>query len=75
MNVVLRICLCLVGLLVVARAVIPLDGAVLVLDDTNFLEATAANEYLLVEFYAPWYVTSFLIFHKFHKACTQSYAR
>ena len=66
MNVVLRICLCLVGLLVVARAVIPLDGAVLVLDDTNFLEATAANEYLLVEFYAPWYVISFLIFYKFH---------
>ena len=38
----------------VVAAAITKDGDVLVLDDTNFLEATSAHNSILVEFYAPW---------------------
>ena len=31
------------------------DNGVLVLDDHNFEEAVAQNDYLLVQFYAPWW--------------------
>jgi hypothetical protein len=37
-----------------AAAKIELEGGVLVLDDTNFDEAMASHEAILVEFYAPW---------------------
>jgi len=39
---------------VALSAEIPEEESVLVLSDSNFEEAIAANEYLLVEFYAPW---------------------
>ena len=31
------------------------DGSVLILNDENFDEAIAKHDYLLVEFYAPWW--------------------
>ncbi len=38
----------------IVSATIPVEDNVLVLDESNFEEALAANNQLLVEFYAPW---------------------
>ena len=38
----------------VASAEIPTEDEVLVLDESNFKEAVEANDFMLVEFYAPW---------------------
>lgn len=47
--------LCLVlTLLVVTVSIIPIEDAVLVLNDSNFDEAIHSNPFVLVEFYAPW---------------------
>jgi hypothetical protein len=46
--------LALVATASLVLADIPLEGDVLVLGDDNFKEALAANEKMLVEFYAPW---------------------
>ena len=55
MSIFARTLLFLVGLVAVVNAALPLEDGVLVLDDTNFDEAIAAHDLLLVEFYAPWY--------------------
>lgn len=46
----------LLALLLVATfsVEIPEENNVLVLDDNNFDEAIKSNEFILVEFYAPW---------------------
>ena len=49
-----RVVVCLVAALAVVSAVIPTEDGVLVLDDTNFEEASNTYEALLVDFYAPW---------------------
>jgi len=41
----------------IVSAAIPVEDNVLVLDESNFEEALAANNQLLVEFYAPWYAS------------------
>ncbi|RHX99518.1 hypothetical protein DYB25_008660 [Aphanomyces astaci] len=46
--------LLLLGLAAVSGATIEEEENVLVLTDENFEEAVTSNEYLLVEFYAPW---------------------
>jgi hypothetical protein len=38
----------------VVSAAITLDEGVMVLNEANFEEAVAANNAMLVEFYAPW---------------------
>ena len=58
MNVIARISLCLLGLIAIVSAVLPLEDNVLVLDDTNFEEAISTHDLLLVEFYAPWYLSA-----------------
>ena len=55
MSIFARILIGLIGLVVVVNAALPVEDGVLVLDDTNFDEAIAAHDLLLVEFYAPWY--------------------
>jgi hypothetical protein len=47
--------LCFLGLVAIVNAVLPVEDHVLVLDDSNFSEASAAHSLMLVEFYAPWY--------------------
>lgn len=49
-----RVLLCFLAIVAIASAVIPEEDGVLVLDDSNFAEASAAHELMLVEFYAPW---------------------
>ena len=49
-----RVVICLVAVIAVVSAVIPTEDGVLVLDDTNFEEASNTYEGLLVDFYAPW---------------------
>lgn len=60
MNSFSRILLGFLGLVALVYAALPLDDGVLVLDDTNFAEATATHDQLLVEFYAPWYWRIFI---------------
>lgn len=54
MNLLLKLTVALLSVASLAFGAIELEGDVLVLDDTNFAEATAAHDKLLVEFYAPW---------------------
>lgn len=56
MQFFVKVSLCLIGLISVVTAVIPVEDNVLVLDDTNFDEASTKHDQMLVEFYAPWYV-------------------
>ena len=49
-----KIVVCVVAFIAVASAVIPTEDGVLVLDDTNFEEASNTYDALLVDFYAPW---------------------
>ena len=49
-----KVVFCLAVVLGIVGAAITVDSGVLVLDDTNFDEATAAHAGLLVDFYAPW---------------------
>ena len=65
MSIFARSLLFLVGLVVVVNAALPLEDGVLVLDDTNFDEAIAAHDLLLVEFYAPWYSHHLIILQIF----------
>ena len=58
-----RISLCLLGLVAVVFAALPLEDGVLVLDDTNWEEATSSHDLLLVEFYAPWYISNPISFY------------
>jgi hypothetical protein len=49
-----KVVVCVVAFIAVASAVIPTEDGVLVLDDTNFEEASNTYDALLVDFYAPW---------------------
>ena len=49
-----RAVVCLVAVIAVVSAVITTEDGVLVLDDTNFEEASNTYDGLLVDFYAPW---------------------
>jgi len=49
--------------LVEAEATVELGEAVLTLDASNFSEVVAQHQFIVVEFYAPWYIhlTHFLM--------------
>ena len=49
--------------LVEAEAAVELGEAVLTLDASNFSEVVAQHQFIVVEFYAPWYIhlTHFLM--------------
>jgi hypothetical protein len=49
-----KVVVCVIAFIAVASAVIPTEDGVLVLDDTNFEEASNTYDALLVDFYAPW---------------------
>jgi len=49
-----KICMMLLGLFCVAKAVEMEDG-VMILTDDNFDQVVAKHDHLLVEFYAPWW--------------------
>jgi hypothetical protein len=49
-----RFTLCFLAVVAIVNAVLPTEESVLVLDDSNFEEATGTHDQMLVEFYAPW---------------------
>jgi len=43
-----------------AEAAVELGEAVLTLDASNFSEVVAEHQFIVVEFYAPWYIISLI---------------